>query len=719
MKVMEAVRRANRPGPPEDSVRLRVLIVGAATVGLLACRAEGEVSWWLTIAAIGLLATGMAFSHATRARPVAAVKPALAFMAIVAFVWFFTELRAHPFTDIGGVEGLLAALFAWIQVTHAFDVPARRDLSFSLAGSAGLIAVAGAQAIDLGFGLYVVVWGALSLGALFAMWGSAGGGAPTGRGAPTVVVTVVMVGLVALLALPAPQVAGNISFPSDLGSAVAVVNPAGLAGDGGRPSEPSRPGTSIGRTRVGGYLGFATHLDTALRGSLGDQLVMRVRAQRPSYWVGETFDTWTGQSWLTTRRVPQAVATGSPFTLPLPDGAAIGGTDDLQTFYVVAPNPNLVFHADSAHVVWFPADTLFVQPDGAILSPVALGPGTVYTVESIVSSPTPEELRATSSIDGGLSGAQQRQALQLPHPYPHVQALAEAITARAPTTYDKVQALIAWMGSHTRYSTDIPPLPSGADAVDQFLFSTRVGFCEQISTSLAVMLRSIGIPAREAAGYVPGPYDPITDLYEVQAKDAHAWVQVWFPTYGWQSFDPTANVPLANPSPGATLVGDATHALGRVGLVPIGLMVAAAAAIGLAGRAWRRRPRSWAEKVTRRIERAGRRAGRERRPSETLREYAAVLDARRAGAPDEHRAGAPDEHRADGADRRRAATSASWSSLAWALEQDAYSATPIGPEARRHILRLSAQWRVPRRLHRPAPYRAVVDDGRPERVGAP
>ena len=76
-----------------------------------------------------------------------------------------------------------------------------------------------------------------------------------------------------------------------------------------------------------------------------------------------------------------------------------------------------------------------------------------------------------------------------------------------------MEALIGWIGAHTRYSTDIPPLPPGADTVDEFLFGNRVGFCEQISTSLAVMLRSLGIPAREAVGYVPGGYNPITDLY--------------------------------------------------------------------------------------------------------------------------------------------------------------------------------------------------------------
>ena len=107
------------------------------------------------------------------------------------------------------------------------------------------------------------------------------------------------------------------------------------------------------------------------------------------------------------------------------------------------------------------------------------------------------------------------------------------------------------MSTHVRYTTDIPPLPAGADAVTSFLFGSRRGYCEQISTATVVMLRTLGIPARETVGYVPGSYDPLTDLYEVQANDAHAWVQVWFPGYGWQNFDPTAHVPLANPSPGS------------------------------------------------------------------------------------------------------------------------------------------------------------------------
>ena len=673
MKVLAAVKRANRPGPPEHSVRLRVLVTGAGATGILACRAEGELTTAMAVFSLALLATGMVFSHRTRLHPVPAVKPLLAAAALVAFGWFFVELRGEAFSDISGVEGLLAGLFVWIQVTHSFDVPARRDLAFSLAGATGLMAVAGAQATDMTFGLYVVTWGAWCIAALFAMWRSAGGGAPVGRGAGATVGAVLSVGLVAFLLLPAPQVGGNIGVPASLGAAVGVTNPGGLAGDGPHPGEPARPGTPSGRTRVGGFLGFADHLDTAVRGDAGDTLVMRVRAQRPGYWVGETFDTWDGANWLARKTVPEPIVSGSPFLLPAPQGAAVGGGEDLQTFYVVAPNPNLVFHADTARELWFPASTIFVQPDGTILSPVALGRGTVYTVESATATPSPDQLRTASGVDLGLDAAQRQEVLQLPHPYPRVQALAQAVTASAPTTYDKVQALIAWIASHTRYSTDIPPLPPGADTVDQFLFTERVGFCEQISTSLAVMLRSIGIPAREAVGYVPGPYNPLTDLYDVQARDAHAWVQVWFPTYGWQSFDPTASVPLANPSPGSAVLRDTGHVLGALGVGPIaaGLVGVGAAVAGV--RALRRRPRGFAHRAARNMERAGRRAGRARREDETLREYASRLDAAGPG-------GAPGD----------------WTWVAQEVEREAYGALALTDGDRRRVLRLSATLRVPR-----------------------
>jgi hypothetical protein len=185
------------------------------------------------------------------------------------------------------------------------------------------------------------------------------------------------------------------------------------------------------------------------------------------------------------------------------------------------------------------------------------------------------------------------------------------------------------MGRHVKYSTDIPPLAPGQDAVNQFLFGGRVGYCEQISTALAVMLRTLGVPTREAIGYVPGPFDPLSDLYEIQAKDAHAWVQVWFPGAGWQSFDPTAQVPLAPPDPGAVLLADIGHSIAGLPWVSIGVVGGASATgvfVLLGVRRRRRRPKLWTERVTAELERRGAAAGLKRWPAETLSEYASRLN---------------------------------------------------------------------------------------------
>ncbi len=627
MSIFEAVKRANRPGPPEHSITLRVACAGAVITGIAACRAEAELSWTVAIGSIVLVVLGMILAYRTRQRPLPWIKPILAISAVAAFVWFFRQLTGQTIYDVSTVESPLAVLFVWVQVAHSFDVPARRDLAFSLAGSASLMAVAAAQAIDLDFGVYVLVWLACGLAGLVAMWGSASeGGRLRPSGLLATLGAVGVTGVVVLAILPAPHVAGRIDFPSNTGPGSTLPVPGSLAGDG-KVAQLAKPGTSAGASRVGGYLGFSDRLDTALRGALADTVVMRVRADRPSYWIGETFDSWDGANWdaIPTPHGSERLDEDSPFILPGATPTPGTATTDLQTFYIVKSSPNLVFHADNAHEVWFPTHDLFLSDHDSIVSPIGLGPGAIYTVESYVNTPSAVQLRAAPGLEA-VPGSIRLADTQIPHPYPRVEALADSVTADKTNTYDKVESLISWIAKHTKYSTDIPPLAPGQDTVDQFLFGNRTGFCEQISTALAVMLRSIGIPAREAVGYVPGPYNPITDLYDIQAKDAHAWVQVWFPGYGWQSFDPTAVVPLANPSPGSTLLHDATSALARLPWVEIVLVLVLVSVMALVVVMRRRRPRTWAEKAGRAIESAGRRAGRRRRLDETLTEYAAAID---------------------------------------------------------------------------------------------
>ena len=675
MRLVEAIKRANKPGPPEDSIRLRVACLGAVLVALAGCASMHEVSAETALVAAGLIASGTVFSYRTRAAPPGWVKVLVAVGALGAFAWFFHSLND---TNVGllSIENPLTLLLVSVLVVHSFHVPSRRDMLFSLAASAGLMAVGGSQAIDLHFGLYVIAWAGFCLWSLTEMWTSAsGGGRMSWVGIGAALTASAMAAAAVFLVLPAPRVSARVNFLSRAGIGGDVGVPGAFAGDAGVPAELSQPGTPSGPTRVGGYLGFAGSLNTALRGQLGNALVMFVRAQRPSYWVAETFDTWDGQSWSESQTASRPLDQSSPYVLPVSVGNTGAGQPDLQTFYVTASSADLVLHAESADELWFPTSRIFYNDDGTVVSPIGLGAGSIYTVESQVDTPSASQLRSATA--GTLLPPQtSRASLQLPHQYPRVLALARSVTAHDRTTYDKVQSLIKWIGTHTRYSTDIPPLPSGADTVDEFLFGNRVGFCEQISTSLAVMLRSLGIPAREAVGFVPGSYNPITDLYEVHADDAHAWVQVWFPGFGWQSFDPTAVVPLANPSPGATALSDLGSLFSHVPLAPVlvVLLGALGASLAVAVIVRRRsRPATWAARVTASAERAGRRAGRPRRQAETLVEFASALD------------------------DLTGAGSAEWRTLAQSVEASSYGGLSPPPIEQRRMEIRAARIRVPRR----------------------
>ncbi len=656
MTLWSRVVEANRPGPAEHSVQFRVASALVVVIAVAACWRQGELSPQLAVFAIVATIVGNALSYWRREYPWRAVKPILAACVVGGFVWFImTVTRSATPGDISTVEAPLAALFAWVLSTHSFDVPARRDVAYSLAGSAALMAVAAAQTVDLSLGIYVVAWLVCGLWGLVSMWQSMSGadGVPwITLGAAGLVVAVATVMLVALL--PAPHVSTSLIFPSSSAGAPPVDSPSNLSdGGAGLPAHAASP---TGKTGVGGFLGFAKSLNTGVRAALGDQVVMRVRATRPSFWVGQTYDTWDGQSWAqstnpTDGPAVQKLTSGSPFDIPLASDQQAGlspATTDIQTFYLAQSGPNLVFHADNAQRVYVEAQHLLVTNDGTIVSGTSMGSGTVYTVVSADTTATASQLAAATAGAPGdtppatLSPDQQQRYLQLPHPDARVTALARQITAGIgspgngdPHTEAKVSAIEAWMSSHIHYSTDIPPLAANQDAVDAFLFGSRVGFCEQISTATVVMLRSLGIPAREAVGYVPGSYNPITDLYQVEANDAHAWVQVWFPGYGWQNFDPTADVPLANPSPGSVIAASTAHLLGHLPWIPIGAVLVVLAAFVEVRRRRIRRPATWAHRAALDLERAGARSGITRRPDETLIAYGGRLADAAPGSRDQ------------------------------------------------------------------------------------
>jgi transglutaminase superfamily protein len=206
-----------------------------------------------------------------------------------------------------------------------------------------------------------------------------------------------------------------------------------------------------------------------------------------------------------------------------------------------------------------------------------------------------------------------------------------------------VMALTTYLQRNFRYTLDLPPVPAGRDPVDWFLFDVKTGYCEQFATAETLMLRSLSIPARLATGYSPGDYDPVLNQSVIRERDAHAWVEVWFPGQGWVPVDPTPGVPavaatqfgnhwaaggVARLLPHLTIGAPmaALGSLGILGAIPPAIAIAAVVVLALA---WLRRrsarPRWMTQpgesELLRLYERLQRKMRRRRAPPETPREY--------------------------------------------------------------------------------------------------
>lgn len=147
-----------------------------------------------------------------------------------------------------------------------------------------------------------------------------------------------------------------------------------------------------------------------------------------------------------------------------------------------------------------------------------------------------------ASFEDVLSPAARRRALQLPENFnPRTLALARQWRQDAGAD-DRaiVQRSLDWITREFAYTLQVP-LP-GRNAVDQFLFVDKRGYCEQFSSAFVVIMRAAGIPARVVGGYAGAEFNALGGYWIVRRSDAHAWAEVWLPGQGWTRVDPTAAV---------------------------------------------------------------------------------------------------------------------------------------------------------------------------------
>ncbi|HEY9596013.1 MAG TPA: transglutaminase-like domain-containing protein [Spirochaetia bacterium] len=123
-----------------------------------------------------------------------------------------------------------------------------------------------------------------------------------------------------------------------------------------------------------------------------------------------------------------------------------------------------------------------------------------------------------------------------------IHELALEVTKDVDGYYAKARAIESYLKDNYLYSLK-PGIAEDGNQLDHFLFESRKGYCSYFAFAMALMCRSLGIPARVAVGFYVDPQSEVLNFYQVRAFQAHAWVEVWFGKQGWVEFDPTSETP--------------------------------------------------------------------------------------------------------------------------------------------------------------------------------
>ncbi|MCL1630729.1 DUF3488 and transglutaminase-like domain-containing protein [Sporolactobacillus sp. CPB3-1] len=295
--------------------------------------------------------------------------------------------------------------------------------------------------------------------------------------------------------------------------------------------------------------------DSRLGGSLAmDQtpLFTASVSSDPGYWRVAHKDRYTGRGW----------SNDTPLYIQVP---ASGETISLLSLYEKNTKTNqqtaiLRFDRSSPAILPFTGEPTHVAVAGRNLK-VELSTGQLKTENEqkaasehlVFAEPVYRKSQLRKTDVPPDSKAIRNRYLQLPSKLPNrVRALGQRLTSGHDNRYDQVRAVVDYLrSSRFRYATDQIPRPSrGQDYVDQFLFSTRVGYCDNFSTAMVVLLRSAGIPARWVKGFTAGEYQgqvqetvngekKSLNKYQITNADAHSWGEVYFPGSGWVPFEPT------------------------------------------------------------------------------------------------------------------------------------------------------------------------------------
>lgn len=278
----------------------------------------------------------------------------------------------------------------------------------------------------------------------------------------------------------------------------------------------------------------------------------------PQYLEGFTFDHFDGHTWISS--LPGRQQNFNADSLLPTDTAAITykrATTDVTIVQPPSGSKNYIF-APAQPVAFDVATTVYINGSTSTWtqqSPLALGEH--YRATSNITRATAQDLSAVPLPQQGptLRARGDRNYttlintyLQLPNGLsPKIRTTAQKWTRGATNTYDAAKLLEANLSDSTQftYSLSNPPIPANVDVVS-WLLQTQQGYCTYYASAMTIMARQMGIPARMVNGFSQGHFDAQRKVWVINGDDAHSWVQLYFPGYGWINFDPTPGYSLHN-----------------------------------------------------------------------------------------------------------------------------------------------------------------------------
>lgn len=311
---------------------------------------------------------------------------------------------------------------------------------------------------------------------------------------------------------------------------------------------PRVGGTGFGQS-LNGLTGFTGFSDSVKLGEIGklqqnDEVVMRVRLEEGDRekiknfrWRGVALDTFENNTWRRSRSQFSEPFIRNEREYFIVDRATNTERVVTQTVYLEPIDTPVLFALSRPVALQGNFHILTKDAEGSITAPNFGSERTSYKVFSDTAFPDAASLRA----DNARTSMQWQRYLRLPAQFDErISDLARNVILEsgASNRYDQAKAIENYL--QTKFGYTLEMKAGGTDPLADFLFNVREGHCEYFATAMAVMLRSQGIATRIVNGFQQGEYNETADVYVVRQRDAHSWVEVYFPKENaWVPFDPT------------------------------------------------------------------------------------------------------------------------------------------------------------------------------------